>query len=126
MLLDLLMTKLTRTPGRHHRSFGHHHIGIRQSSRKMEALFHEQDGEPARVLESDDHVFDLIDNRGLNAFGWFVQQQHFGIGQECAPNRQLLLFTTAEDAARPIEYLRQFREQSIYFIKRRFLGCSVR
>ena len=45
---------------RHDRAFGHYHILFGQPCRKVETLFDQQNGEPARPLEAGDDVFDAI------------------------------------------------------------------
>lgn len=73
----------------------------------MQALLDQDDGEPARRLKSDDDVFDLIDDRRLDAFGRFIQQQYFWIGEQGTSDCQLLLLSSAQDTTRPLQNLRE-------------------
>jgi hypothetical protein len=78
-----------------HRAFGHDDVFFRQSGGKMEALLHQQNREPARLLKPDDHVLNLIDDGGLNPLRRLIEQQQFGTGEDGAADRQLLLFPAA-------------------------------
>ena len=40
----------------------------------MEPLLDKQDRKPALILETNDHVFDLIHNRRLNPFSRLIKQ----------------------------------------------------
>ena len=41
---------------------------------------------------------DLLDDRGLDAFGWLVEQQQIGVADQRAADRQLLLLAAAHGA----------------------------
>ncbi len=74
----------------------------------MQALLDQNNGKPAGRLEADDHVFDLIDNGGLNAFRRFIEQQHFRTRQDRPSDGELLLFSSTQHTARPLQDLREF------------------
>lgn len=84
----------------------------------MEALFDQENREPAGLLESDDDILNLIDYRRLNALCRLIEQEQLGVREQGASDRQLLLLAAAQHTTRPIQYLRQLREQLVDFVKR--------
>src|SRR6476661_2145906 len=91
----------------------------------MESLFDKQDGKPSCIFKSNDHILDLINNRWLDPFRRLIQQEDFGLGEQCPPDRQLLPLSTAQDPTRSIENLGQFRKQRKDFIKCRLFRNAV-
>jgi len=79
MLLHRFRTQLITLARYHHRPFGHHHILLRQASGNVEPLLDQQNGKPALIFESNDHVFDLIHDRRLNAFSRLIEQEQLWI-----------------------------------------------
>ena len=92
----------------------------------MQALLDEDNREPARRFEADDHILDLIHDRRLDAFRRFIEQQDFGIRQNCPPDGQLLLLPAAQHTARPIENLGELGEKRKTSSNAAFSECAVR
>ena len=54
-------------------------ILLRQANGKVESLLDQQNGKPSGILEPDNHVFNLIHNRGLNPFSRLIEQEQLWI-----------------------------------------------
>ena len=76
---------------------------VRQLANELERLLHQHDGEAAARAQPQQRVADLIDDRGLDAFGRFVQQDDAGFGAQAARHGENLLLAAAQYAARAID-----------------------
>ena len=63
------------------------------------------------LLDLDQRFTDLIDDIGLDAFGRFVEQKHFGPGEQGAGDGQLLLLAAAEHAALALQHFLEHGKQ---------------
>jgi len=66
--------------------------------REIQILFRQQHRDSLLAVEPEQHVLDLIHDRGLHAFSRFVQKQQFGSSGQSAADRQDLLLAAAEAA----------------------------
>jgi hypothetical protein len=101
----------------------HHQIVVGQFLRKIVVLFHQHNGHGAPVCQHSDDAANVLDDAGLNAFGWFIQNQELGTGRQCPGNGQLLLLPARQVAAPALQHLLQNREQFKQF--RGYWGTSA-
>src|SRR5262249_10149965 len=85
---------------------------IRQAANEIEVLLDQHDGEPALALEREQDARDLLDDRGLDAFGRLVEQDELGLHAQAARQRQDLLLAARQHAARSAEDRLQSRQRS--------------
>ena len=81
---------------------------------KVVILFHQQDGHVATAGQLADDFADLFDDRRLDAFGGFVQDQQFGLADQGATNGQLLLLAARQVAATAVFHLGQHRKHVVH------------
>ena len=65
---------------------------IGKAANEIKILLNQQHGEPAIAALISDALNQRFDNRGLNAFGWFVKEKDFGLASQGPCERQELLF----------------------------------
>ena len=88
----------------------HHIKRIRQAPSEFQILFDQQNRDLALRLDPRDDLFDLLNDRGLNPFGWLVEEQD--LAQSPSPcDRQLLLLPAAEEPTFAVEQARQRRKE---------------
>ncbi len=95
----------------------HHDILLRQARGEMEPLLHQQNGKPTGLFKPDDDVLNLIDDRRLDTFSRFIQQQQFGAREDGPSDRELLLLPSTEDTPRPVQNLCQLWKQLIDLVE---------
>src|ERR1700712_2544710 len=76
---------------------------LRQRSNEVEVLLDQQDGEAALLGNALQGVDDFIDDRWLNPFRGFIEQDDFWSAAEAPRERQQLLLAARKCAARTIE-----------------------
>ena len=52
---------------------------VRERGDEVEALLHEDDGDPGALVERLQEVHDLVDDRGLDALGGLIQKDQVGL-----------------------------------------------
>ncbi|MCY1310307.1 hypothetical protein D9M70_604850 [compost metagenome] len=67
---------------------------MRSSACELQILLDEYNRKAPFAIEIDEHVFDLLDDIGLDPFGGLIEQEDFRFGQQRPCNRQLLLLST--------------------------------
>src|SRR5690606_7499792 len=77
----------------------------------IEELLDQQNGHALFVAQELQRAADILDDRGLNALGGFIQNQHFGSGDQSAADGQLLLLATREVTAAPAQHRLQHGEE---------------
>src|SRR5690606_40929352 len=78
---------------------------------EIEKLFDQKNGHALLVAQELQCPADILDDRGLNAFGGFIKDEQGGAGDERSRNGQLLLLAAGEIAATPVEHGLQNREK---------------
>src|SRR5690349_2759084 len=83
---------------------------VADAEAEIEILFDEQDADFAFLLDLHQSVANQVDDAGLNAFGWLVEDQNFRVGQKRSGNCKLLLLAAAENAAFALEHFLEHRK----------------
>src|SRR5580704_961569 len=78
---------------------------------KVEILLNQYNGDLAERAQIADGPTDILDDRRLDAFSWFVEQQKPRLHHQCAADRQLLLLTAGKVAAAPAQHGLEHGEQ---------------
>src|SRR5215216_594362 len=108
---DLGGIEIAAVAGIFHRAAVHHREIVAELAGKVEILFDQHDRHIAEAAQVRDGAADVLDDRGLDAFGRLVQQQQFWPHHQGATDRQLLLLPTGEVAAAPAQHGVQHRKQ---------------
>src|SRR5215472_1403639 len=106
---------LHHVPGetrQYHLATVHDHIGVSERPRELEVLLDQQDRHVAECCEVADHALDLLDDRGLNAFGRLVQHQELRFRDEGPGDRELLLLSARQVAAAAPQHVAKHRKQA--------------
>src|SRR6266851_6482487 len=69
----------------------HHVAALRHGTDYVEILLDQDDGHTGRAVELDHVARDVLDDVRLDAFGRLIEQNEVGIGDQHAPDRELLL-----------------------------------
>ncbi len=83
------------------RSLGHNRTAVREvesvthAQTEIERLFDEQDADVPFFFNFQKRVTDEVNDVWLDAFGGFVEDQNFGVSEQRAGDRQLLLLAAA-------------------------------
>src|SRR5580765_1694307 len=72
---------------------------ITDGETEIKVLLDERDADFSVLSDLEQGVADLIDNVRLHAFGRFVEDQYFWIGEQRARDGELLLLPAAKHAA---------------------------
>ena len=75
---------------------------MRERGDEAEILLDQQDREVAPLADRLQRFGDLVDDRGLDALGWFVEQQDLRIAAQRAGEREQLLLDARLGAAKPV------------------------
>src|SRR5690606_13532868 len=92
---------------------GHHQVLVGQFGGEVIELLHQQDGHVAAGGELANHCADLLDHRGLDAFGGLVEDQQARAAGQGAADSQLLLLAAGEVAAAAVLHFLEHREQLV-------------
>ncbi|MPL89754.1 hypothetical protein SDC9_35796 [bioreactor metagenome] len=76
---------------------------LRQARDELEVLLDEDDGDVDLLRQRRERFRDLVDDRGLDALGRFVEQHQLRPPAQAARQRQKLLLAARERAAAPVE-----------------------
>src|SRR5262245_53195030 len=101
-----------------------HVDAVGEVEREIHVLLGEQDREPVG-LEPADLLLQMIDHERGQPFRRLVEQQELGIAHQGARDRQHLLLTAGEEAARPVAQLAQGREQVEHALGREAAGARA-
>src|SRR4030095_15329765 len=72
---------------------------IRQTPGKIEILLDQENGHAAFLLEALDRLLNVQNDRRLNAFSGFIEEEQRRLSHQSTSNGELLLLTTAEQSA---------------------------
>ena len=86
-------------------------IAVGEIAGELEILLDQQDGHVALLAKIVDGAADVLDDRGLDAFGRLVENQQARAHDQRAADRELLLLAAGEIAAAPPQHRFQHREQ---------------
>lgn len=89
----------------------HNHIGICHAAGKRHFLLHQQHCEAHFFVESANGCGDVAHNVGLDALGWFVQNEQARLQRERPGNGKLLLLPPGKIAAPPMHHFAQHGEK---------------
>src|SRR5437588_6365462 len=99
-----------------HRAPVHDREIVAELAGKVEILFDQHDRQIAEAAQIGNRAADILDDRGLDAFGRLVEQQQFRPHHQRAADRQLLLLAAGEIAAAPAQHRIQHRKQREYVV----------
>src|ERR1700729_861836 len=102
--------QFARLGGMHDDAFLDDEDSLGQSGDEVEILLDKDDRQSALRPKAEKRLRDLVDDRGLNAFGRFVQQEQPWIAREAAGDCEQLLLATRERAARAVDQRLKARE----------------
>src|SRR4051812_36606688 len=77
----------------------HHENAVGNVEHEAQHLLADDNAEIADTANVAEQPRDILDDRGLNAFGRLIEQQHFRIARQRPRNRQLLLLSARQIAA---------------------------
>src|SRR5713226_3553725 len=83
----------------------------RHAACERQLLLDQQYGKPFFLVQLQDDVADLVDDIGLNPFGWLVKNQQLRFEHEGAADRELLLLPARKVAATPLQHPLQHGKQ---------------
>ena len=89
---------------------------VREVKGEVEILFDQNHCNLALIAQLCNHAADLLDDIGLNAFRWLVQEQHARSCDQCTRDCQLLLLPAREVAATAMQELFEDWEKLENFI----------
>src|SRR5215213_11203199 len=89
----------------------HHDEAVGQVTRELEILLDQDDRETALVPQVGDRPADVLDDRGLDAFGRLVEEEEARLHHQRACDCELLLLPTGQVAAAAAEHGFQDGEQ---------------
>ena len=95
----------------------HHGEVVGQLVGEVEILLDQQDRHVAALAQEDDGAADVLDDRGLDAFGRLVEHQELGPHGERAADRELLLLAARQVAAAPAQHRLQHREELEHLVR---------
>ena len=90
---------------------------VAELAREVEILLDQHDRHLAEVAQIGDRAPDILDDRGLDAFGRLVEQQEPRPHHQRAADRELLLLAAGEIAAAPAQHVVQHREQREHVVR---------
>ena len=103
---------------------GHHDLAavhdrevVGQLVGELEILLDQQDRHVAALAQIDDGAADILDDRGLDAFGRLVEHQQLGPHGERAADRELLLLAARQIAAAAAQHRLQHREELEHLVR---------
>src|ERR1043166_930083 len=83
---------------------------VAEFAREVEILLDQHDRDLPQVAQISDGAADVLDDRRLDAFGRFIEQEHARPHDECASDGELLLLAAREVAAAPAQHVAEHRE----------------
>src|SRR5438552_9402631 len=94
----------------------HHHEMVAELARKIEILLDQHDCDLSQIAQIGDGAADVLDDRGLDAFGRLVEQQEPRPHHQRAADRELLLLAARKIATAPAQHFVQHRKQRKHVI----------
>ena len=99
-----IAAEIRNRPFGHNRTFRHNIETVGNRKRKIEILFYQEDADFAFAFDFEDGCANLIDDRRLNPFGGFIEDEQLWFGEQCPGDCQLLLLAAAQDAAFALQH----------------------
>src|SRR5258705_721766 len=93
---DLAIVEVCRRQRGDDPSLVHDIAALRHGADHVEILLDENDGDVGLAIKVHDGAGDILDNRRLDAFRWFVEQDQRRVADHDAPDRQLLLLAAGQ------------------------------
>src|ERR1035438_2806876 len=90
VLFDNVIVQMRNWTFGHDRAAVHDVKAVPDREAEIEVLFDEQDADLAFFFYFQKRVANQINDVRLDAFGWLVENQNFGVGEQRAGNGQLL------------------------------------
>src|SRR5712672_3185063 len=90
---------------------------VAKLERKVEILLDQHGCNLAEVAQIRDGAADVLDDRGLDALGWLVEQQRARPHHQRAADRELLLLAAGEVAAAPAEHAVEHRKEREHIVR---------
>ena len=81
-------------------------------------LFRDENGERVELLDFAKGFCDVLDDGGLDAFGWFVEEQNLWFCKQGATYGELLLLSTREVSGFALAHLVQYGEKGVDLVQR--------
>src|ERR1700751_3854631 len=111
----------------------HHREIVAGLAGKVEILLNQDDRDVAEIAQIGDRATDVLDDRGLDAFGGLVEQQQFRTHHQRATDGELLLLAAGEVATAPPQHRLQhwkqrehvIRDVAIFSLERRKSGVQI-
>ena len=94
----------------------HDVVILSHTQREFNELLDQQNGHVALLLQTDDHILDLVHDRRLYAFRRLIEQKQSRPAHKRACNRELLLLPTAERARNASIHLPEDRKRGIHLL----------
>src|SRR5215471_15066075 len=104
---DGTLVHLLAAAGEHDFATLHDEKTGREAAGKVEILLDQEDRHITALGESADDALDLLDDRGLDAFSWLVEDQQSWARDEGPGDCQLLLLTSGKIAAAAMQHVLQ-------------------
>ncbi len=95
----------------------HHGEIVAELECKVEILLDQHGGDLAEVAQIRDGATDVLDDRGLDAFGRFVEQQRARPHDQRTTDCELLLLAARKVAAAPTEHGVEYRKQREHVVR---------
>src|SRR5258707_9327515 len=93
---DLAIVEVCRRQRGDDPALVHDVTALRHRADHVEILLDENDGDVGLAIKVDDGAGDILDDRWLDAFRWFVEQDQRRVTDHDAPDRQLLLLAAGQ------------------------------
>src|SRR4051812_39685692 len=88
-----------------------YHQAVAKVQGKAQDLLGDENSKVAHLADFFQHARDILDDGGLSAFGGFVQDEDFRIGDESPRDGELLLLAAGEIAAAAMPHFVQHGKQ---------------
>ncbi len=92
---------------------------------ETENLFADDDGKIFQLADFAKAAGDVLDDRGLDAFGRLIEKEHAWIGEKRASDGELLLLTPGEVSAFAFAHFLKDREERVDFVHCGFADRSA-
>ena len=124
MLIDQIGIEILRVPFGDHFTSVHYIKPVAEFANEIEVLLDQHDCHSA-LDEFVEHDADLLDDVGLDAFGWLVEKKHLRLADEGAGEGELLLLSAGQVAAHAFGHGREDGEQFVNFLGNGFAAVSA-
>src|SRR5215470_6390949 len=91
----------------------HHENAVGDIEHEAQHLLADDDAEIADAANVAQQARDILDDRGLNAFGGLIEQQHLRVARERPCDRELLLLPARQIAAAATLEILEYRKEIV-------------